>query len=1512
MNMKSKSLLKICVLGGRNFGKTSLLSSLILISGDEKSGITVSGDNLKKLNIYNDYKNNSGKLIATNWDDICQFRYNLTGNGNQKYKLTFVDYPGEFFQKFFSDSEGFSTKFLSLFGLRHKESQETTDEKRLFTKNEAKLARRLVSELESADAFIMLLPADVTKDDYKVNLQVFKTQLQALLEKIHRIKPYIPVCLAINKWDMFGKPYDELAEILQTKPYKDFDNMLRLECGEHYFCQAISAFGKNRSKEAKNKQQQEELKEEWDRKSEPVNVMQMLLKISEEAENSRYLHLREKYSQSRIVAKILQFPWIFARHYRLGANSENNRKFCVSGLVRSFSEFAITIASIIVMCLLTTVLLTTIGEFTYLKINEREIAEIEKSLAASKTDNTSPERIYSLKDKLLGHPLKFAFLCRSKTDRLNARVTDIEKQYNKRVWNNAVSFCNDKRHCDEPATELKSEERKSRCQERITHLENESKKITDLLTRCDDGRSVKDCFSAKIEDEKRLLANIGKDGELDDALYILGAIKPEGKCQYIETLIDQYESTYSYRKDDFEKLKDELKTLEEKYHDELLSDLETIKDIENSKDYSLRIDLASKRISRIEQEAAHLSQRSPWLAKNQETIEYENQNISNWTHDNIFYSAFNSVINSPDDGKIQRLIDFLQKYPKESYPRCVADWDIANSLKEQLIGNVNRKLQAILNDNRVTVSGITAIEREQRLANSIAAYQEALKDNPTERTKYNEAITALEIALQAANKDSEFEEEYNKVRDSADEGKLIRIHNFLSGGKFAQANFPGKSKEYEELEQEEKRLLEKWQKNKEENCQKYADDPKQSRAKRLEQAGKLLAEHKKLLNEYLPASQEYNDTLREISDLTTQIAEHKKYNELIHEINKIEELSDKFRIVNAIAEFEESESIISGNYPDKDGIEAFRKLQNLKKENTTKIMEEFNSAENNILKPDDSEFSKLAIYYQDLTQNTNNYMQKLSPSIPFYKDLENKTITYSNLKKKNLLYSQIDGDLHPLIENDGQMSIEVAKDRLRAIKSFYSNEHFCSELNSAPELSALSTRLKTIQTGVENYIGNYMNRELENLKKALPQGATAEQQIPNWKRQLEFIDDNCAIMIQSDDNPLYRNFNTRRKDLRTRLGKAELEDRFKKDSIALERNLSITQDLTEKIAAINDFINRYNDYDDLKENLQTFKIQKNNLIQENEFSSFEHACRDLIDNKPSSTAQGFVLSTYRDNVNDRLSDLSKYQNVSIVLSRVDRLRSLLNAELEYVKKAIGDGSWTDILTKETAYKTNPCKATYDSLQNAIRQFDKTQFSSYEDKVKEVERNSKEDNRLAQNVEEAVSRYKNDPNHNNFITFRNSIQDLYKWIHGQGNQVGYNSNHTMLSKYNNYITSIESGVSIWVSCSSASFGGSWKRVDYTLSCGQQTIVGSYYKDTGRVTGQKEGGIKLQFENPLVCEFTFVNIASYDKKTISINFWQIIKDGNYSQTFRGSVKEVFMGFGGTYDASLTFSISGVPEL
>lgn len=1363
--MKKQSNLKICVLGGRNFGKTSLLSSLILISGDKSSGITVSGGNEQKLSIYNEYKNNNGKLIATNWDDICKFRYNLTGNGNQRYKLTFIDYPGEFFQKFFSDSGVFSARFLSMFGLQ-KKNQESIDASRTFTKNEVKFAKRLVNELKNADAFIVLLPADVTKDIYKVNLQIFKTQLQVLLEKIHNINPYIPVCLAINKWDMFGKAYTELSDILQSKPYKDFDNMLNLECGEYYFCQAISAFGKNRAAEAKTEIEQEEFKEEWDRKSEPVNVMQMLLKISEVAEKSRYLHLREKYNNASWFSKIFHFPAMLASLCRKGANAEEDRNFCTKKLTRCTLGLIGTVASVVLLCFVAIGALTTLGEFTYLKIQESSITEVEKSLEASKTDNTTAEKIKGLKETLAGHPLKLAFFCKPQVEDLSARITKIEQQYNLRVWQNAVAFCENNRNKDEDPLKLQSEERKARCEARIKHLEREQAKLTDLPTRNSDGRTLQDCFQQKINQERTLLANIGKDGGLDDALYALKAKKNEDKCGYIESLIDRYESTYSYRKSDFDDLRRQLKNLEQQYHDQLIADLNKIKDIV-SKDYALRIALARKRIARIEQEKTHLSIRSPWHERNNQLIDAENLNIANWTHDSKFYAAFDAAM-KPGVDQIQRLVKFLKDYDKKSYSRCAADWDKADKKKNELIAAVNSNLEKVLTANSISIPNITAVEKAKRLQSCINAYEQAKKMNPVETEKYDREIAALRRNLEFAEKDKKFEAEYNKILASGDEGKLRRIHEFVTGGEFAKANFTHKSIEYKNLERIKKQLIEKWQKRQKEVETKYADDAQKSRAIRLDLAEKLLAEYDKLLSEYLPASSEY-DTLHRLADeLKAKITEHKKYNKLFNEFNKIKVLSDSFHIINGIAVFEDEYT--AGEYPETDGVAIFQELQKLKKEHSDAIRRAFNTANSKVKKPHENDFSKLAVYYQNLRSNADNFIQKLSPNVAFYKELQDIKRRYNDNITKYQRFAKIAAELDPLISDDGQKSVKDARSRLSAIKAFYANEDFCKELASAPELVDLATSLKKVQAGVENFIGRELSDRLEEMSKKLPIGASPQDQIANWRQQLDLIDDFCSIMIQSNDNALYRNFSTKRQDLQTRLGEKELKTRFDSDRSKLDEQLNGGLDVTNKIALIDDFIGKYSQHEDFKAEISIYQLKRNDYDQIRKFDLFEQECNTLISAKPSNVAGFNDLTEYRDGIRKKLDRIKEFESFSGVQQRVEDLKTRLLGEIDYVKKAIGDGSWNDICQKEEAYKTNPTESTYASLKYAIDAFDAKEYSSYGDKVKEIKRNFQTDWRKRKDIQATWETLKRSPTTSNWTSFANSCINSNFWAFGYNNQL----------------------------------------------------------------------------------------------------------------------------------------------
>ena len=139
--------------------------------------------------------------------------------------------------------------------------------------------------------------------------------------------------------------------------------------------------------------------------------------------------------------------------------------------------------------------------------------------------------------------------------------------------------------------------------------------------------------------------------------------------------------------------------------------------------------------------------------------------------------------------------------------------------------------------------------------------------------------------------------------------------------------------------------------------------------------------------------------------------------------------------------------------------------------------------------------------------------------------------------------------------------------------------------------------------------------------------------------------------------------------------------------------------------------------------------------------------------------------------------------------RAEDLKNRLLIEIEYVKKFIGDGSWNDICRKEEAYKNNPTQSTYASLKYAIAGFDAKEYSSYEDKVKEIKRNYQADWKKRKDIREAWESLKNSPTSTNWTDFANSCVNSNFWGIGYNNQLVDKENTysvtTDLHIYKNY-------------------------------------------------------------------------------------------------------------------------------
>ena len=183
--------------------------------------------------------------------------------------------------------------------------------------------------------------------------------------------------------------------------------------------------------------------------------------------------------------------------------------------------------------------------------------------------------------------------------------------------------------------------------------------------------------------------------------------------------------------------------------------------------------------------------------------------------------------------------------------------------------------------------------------------------------------------------------------------------------------------------------------------------------------------------------------------------------------------------------------------------------------------------------------------------------------------------------------------------------------------------------------------------------------------------------------------------------------------------------------------------------------------------------------------------------------------------------------------------------------------------------------------------------------------------MARNLQEAISEYRNYPNHNSFNQFNTALQTLNIWISGISNQSGYGSQHN-LSEYSSYIQKINSGFDIEVTCINASFEADWKKLTYNISCNNSIISGEYHC-TGIFSGNSNGNISLPRNGSLKCELKFENIAAYKSKQTFISFWQIVQTGNGKQSFKVVVDEkMWMKNTRFYNATFNIRISGVPEL
>ena len=788
--MKQVASLKICVLGGRSFGKTSLLSSLIAISGTKDAGISTLGDNQRKLDIYNDYKEGHGKLSATSWDDICQFRYKITGNEKRRWVVSFIDYPGEFFQDFFVDE-----KSGGLFnGVLAKLKSPGRDGKTQKEKNEdlshgekEKKIKAIVKEILSADALIVLLPADCERTEYKNLLSTFKTRLEALLQVIEARNPHIPVCLAINKYDMLGNT--AIEDLLERPVFAGFHNMLSRERGPDYFYQPVSAFGGNKANGLPPETENiEDLRQTWDGKSEPQNVLPMLIKISEMAEEGRYKLLRERFDKASIVAKTLKWPFSWFHVRGLGANKEEDRKYCVTNLLRCAVRLGIftLISAFSAFCAISTV--CSLDAWICLSGYEKNLYSAEQSCNGDKQFILSKAVIKGLNEDRPRQLGSLVFFCKDKMKKLKERYEKLEDERNWRVFSTVRQECQGATLCD-GGDDMKVEERLRRFGARIDRYQNAINEIFGLETRIGtiganetlvargtDNLLVGEKLNQIIADEIK-----NKDDLEGDKPFYLDREKVyssnrEDFCKEAEKFLQKYQSVKEHLKDKCDQVKNDLETCEKKLTSDADAYLKGHADDPNSENYQERISFAESRIRKVEELLKQVSANLPGKKKYEDIKDSDRELVNDLNSDKPFYEALKKLREDNTNiatGKVRRIWAFLEQ--NKQYDRCEKFMVPLRGEYSNELSRIQSECLHTVTNNYVSDNQSTG-EKIKRTKNQIAAYQIA----------YNEYVIGRDEFLKAEKKIKELQErlkEYEK-RKAVEDGfaaDLKRVDEYEEG-----------------------------------------------------------------------------------------------------------------------------------------------------------------------------------------------------------------------------------------------------------------------------------------------------------------------------------------------------------------------------------------------------------------------------------------------------------------------------------------------------------------------------------------------------------------------------------------------------------------------------------------------------------------------------------------------------------------------------------------------------------
>lgn len=1520
--MKKVASLKICVLGGRSFGKTSLLSSLIAISGTKEAGISTLGDNQRKLAIYNDYKDGHGKLSATSWDDICQFRYKITGGGNKRWVVSFIDYPGEFFQKFFEDeNSGILNGVLAKLKISGQSGKPTQED--MSYGGETKKAKRIFKEILSADALIVLLPADSEKPEYKKLLPTFKARLESLLQTIEERNPYIPVCLAINKSDMLENR--SVEDLLGRPEFAGFHNMLTRERGRCYFYQPVSAFGGNKATGlSPDTENIEDLRQTWDGKSEPQNVLPMLIKVSEMAEEGRYKLLRERFDKATTAAKTLIWPFSWFHVRGLGANKEEDRKYCVKNLVRCAARFGafILISSFAAFCAMST--MCSLNAWSTLRDYDRNLASAEQSCKGDARFIVGKGDIKKLSESRPRKLGKLVFFCTPKLESLKKRYEALEDDRNGRVFATVREECGGQKLSD-GGDAMDVTKRLYLFDARIALYRNATNDIFGSATRiAQDGKLAERNTDSLLVDErlaliideeikrKRYVEN-DKDFFLD--LQKVLAAKEQDFCREAEKFLQKYQHV----KDDLKGKRDgiyaNVTNLEMRLTGIADNYLVGHADKPDSEDYENRIARAKARIECVTNLLNKISAKSTYRGKYDDEKQKSEDLIANLNNDKPCYEAMAALREDNRNivtGKVRRIHAFLQDYAM--YSRCENFMAPFRCEYSNELSRIQSECFHNVTNNYVKDDQPTA-EKIKRIKNQIAAYQIAYNEYVIGSDEFRDAeksISQLKGMLDAAKKMNGCEMQLHRIEASSYNGRLRALDNFKN--EYKEILTAEQNTTVTNLEEE---ALKYWQNYQSTNEWRYAikeDDPLD--VQKLN-AGKLETVYSTLMGEVLPNSSYYTllgQRKQELGDRKQSIERDQKLENAFHALPSTNAVQ-RCQLLNAIDVFELTYH--GADYTSKHAKQVFDQLKQRKDEAERAFWSDYTNQIDTVQCPPETNFFARFQWADACKKISEESYKGLGSNNVIRLRIEAEHKGYEEQYRRFAQLYGLASRANEIVSKSPTNDVRVVCDRLSEIKNFYST--YPSEANQDPLVGGYYSKVKNAQEENEEVISHYLDKKLSEMDNEYPlYGATEKVKLEVWKKELDLLGEYIPKFVEgSNPHTVYKQ---RLADLNSRFSDTQRKDLFYKDDQKLHAEIKDDQDLGRKLQKIRGFLEKNSDVrsnDFAKGKIGAWERDAKRIEEEIKFDEYNGELEKVITNKPAEDADKNTFDEFTAQITLLKNKLGEFKQITHLKKKYQGADQKLQEQFDYIEKALGDGSWKAIQDREEEYKKDPCEKTEKKLRDALANFDEKRFGKYLERKKETETRFNRDIELRMKVLTAKNSFFENPSHQTFVVFKKAVETCLEWETGETPQgkapqrgEPYGCQWSFVGNCSSYISKIENGIQVTLAVESVDFTGSWKTVEIRVA---DRPVCELFK----VHDHHNFGVVTVGFSGLCFNVKYENTAAYREVSKTLSFWDILKKGATSGNCRPPLsfevtEKMWLKDPTVYTGTLQLSIQGIPYM